>query len=144
MQRSLIQLNLYGSEAVLHKLENDLKMDFFCFLAIFEFISDSLKTIQVELHQYPLHQSILLTQGPIHKKFQKKNLEVAILKNVVFLSRPFGFFFSKHSFFLFSNENKSKFINQQGWVKLLIKANITALLTQNKHFDKECKKAFIN
>ena len=41
----------------------------------------------------PLHQSILLTQEPIHKIFTKKYRELAELKNSVFLSRPFWFFF---------------------------------------------------
>ena len=42
-------------------------MHFWCFLAIFELMSDSLAAIQVEPHQCPLHHSILLSQGPIHE-----------------------------------------------------------------------------
>ena len=52
-------------------------------------MSDSLTAIYVEPHQCPLHQPILLTQGPICESFAKIFWELAILKNVVFLSRPF-------------------------------------------------------
>ena len=38
---------------------------------------------------------ILLTQGPIHEIFTKKYWELTELKNDLFLSRPFWFFFSK-------------------------------------------------
>ena len=38
-------LNLYGHEAVKHKLKNRQKMHFLCFLAIFELMSGSLMTI---------------------------------------------------------------------------------------------------
>ena len=55
---------------------------------------DSLTAISVKPHRCPLHQSILLTQGPIHKIFTKKYWELAILKNIVFLSRPFWIFFA--------------------------------------------------
>ena len=64
-------LNLYGPEAVRHKLKKRLKTQKMHFLAIFELMSDSLTTIQVEAHQCPSHQSILLTQGPIHEIFMK-------------------------------------------------------------------------
>ena len=66
------------------------------FLPVFELLQDSLSAIQVELHQCPSPQLILLTQGPIHEIFTKKYRELVILKNVVFLSRPFFFriFFS--------------------------------------------------
>ena len=40
-------------------------MPFLCFKAIFELMSDSLTATKVETNQCPLHQSILLTQGPI-------------------------------------------------------------------------------
>ena len=43
-------------------------MHFMCFQAVFAFMSDSLTTIEVELHQCPSHQSILLSQGPIHER----------------------------------------------------------------------------
>ena len=72
------------------------------FLAVFELLSDSLTAIYVELHQCPLHHSILLTQGPIWEIFAKKFWELAILKNELFLSRPFWiFFFEKKIFFCF-------------------------------------------
>jgi hypothetical protein len=46
------------------------------FLPVFELTVDSLSAIQVKPHQWPSHQSILLTQGPIHKIFTKKNLRI--------------------------------------------------------------------
>ena len=50
-------------------------MNFLCFLAIFELMSDSLKTTQVEPNQCPLHQSILHIQGPIPEIFTHKKNE---------------------------------------------------------------------
>ena len=44
-------------------------------------MSDSLKTIRVESHQYPLREFIQLTQEPIAKIFMKKYCEFAELKN---------------------------------------------------------------
>ena len=85
MRRALMWFNLYGCEAVWHKLENA----FFVFLGHFE------------PHQCPLHQSILLIQGPIHAILTKKYWELAILENEVFLSRPFWIsFFNTNIFFL--------------------------------------------
>ena len=65
------------------------------FLAVFKLLSDRLTAIYVELHRCPSHHSILLTQGRIWEIFAKKFWELAILKNELFLSRPFWFFFSK-------------------------------------------------
>ena len=65
-------LNLYGHEAVRRKLKKGLKTQKMHFLPVFELMSDSLTAIQVEKHQCPSHQSILLTQGPIHENFMKK------------------------------------------------------------------------
>ena len=48
-----------------------IKMSEMHFLPVFELMSDSLMAIQVEPHQCPSHQSILLTQGPIHEIFEK-------------------------------------------------------------------------
>ena len=94
-------LNLYGRETVRRKLKNRQKTQKMHFLPVFELTSDNLSTIWVEPHQYPLHQSILLTQGPIHKIFTKKIGELEILKNSVFWSLPFWIFFSKIFFFCF-------------------------------------------
>ena len=52
-------------------------------------MSASLTATWVEQNQCPLHQSILLTQGPIHEIFIKKYWELAELENKLFLSRPF-------------------------------------------------------
>ena len=43
-----------------------------CIFSVFELISDSLMAIWVEPHQCPLHQSILIIQGPILEIFTKK------------------------------------------------------------------------
>ena len=70
------------------------------FLAVFELLSDSLTAIYIDLHRCPLHHSILLTRGPISEIFAKKFWELAILKNELFLSRPFWiFFFEKKKYF---------------------------------------------
>ena len=66
------------------------------FLPVFELMSDSLTATKVETYQCPSHESILLTQGPIHEIFKKKIWKLAILKNALFFSRPFwNFFFQK-------------------------------------------------
>jgi hypothetical protein len=56
-------LNLYGLEAVRHKLKNGLKTQKMHFLPVFVLMSDSLTAG---------HQSIVLTQGAIHEIFEKK------------------------------------------------------------------------
>ena len=98
MQRALILRNPCGREAGQHKLKNGLKMHL---LPVFELTLASLTAIWVEQNQCPLHQSVLLTQGPIHENFMKKYWELAELENEVFfeaailnfLSRPFWNFF---------------------------------------------------
>ena len=50
-------------------------MDFWCFLAISELMSDSLTTTQVKPNQCPSHQSILLTQTNPWK-FHEKILRI--------------------------------------------------------------------
>ena len=65
IRRSMMWLNLYGREAVRHMLQNSLKTQKMHFLPVFELMLDSLTTIQVEPHQCPLNQSILLTHGLI-------------------------------------------------------------------------------
>ena len=74
-------------------------MDFLCFLAVFELMSDSLMTIYVELDQCPSHHAILLTQGRICEIFTKKFWELAILKNGHFWKTAILDFFSKKKFF---------------------------------------------
>jgi hypothetical protein len=94
------------------KLKNSQKMHFLYFWAVFELLSVSLTAIYVELHQCPSHHSILPTQGPIWEIFAKKFWELAILKNELFLRRPFLIFFSKKKKknLLHSHENQPKFI----------------------------------
>jgi len=89
MQRALILLNPCGREAGRHKLKNGLKTQKMHFLPVFELTSASLRAIWVEQNQCPLHQSILLTQGPIHEILAEIAQLLAMLKNSVFLSRPF-------------------------------------------------------
>ena len=67
IQRALILLNPCGHEAGRHKLKNGLKTQKMHFLPFFELTLASLMAIWVEQNQCPLHQSILLTQGPIHE-----------------------------------------------------------------------------
>jgi hypothetical protein len=62
----------FDEKAFRHKLKNSLKTHITHFLPVFELMSESLATIQVETNQCPSHQSILLTQGPIHENFIKK------------------------------------------------------------------------
>ena len=71
------------------------------FFPVFELMSDSLMAIYVEPNQCPSHQSILLTQGPIHEIFIKKYRELAILKNDLFLSQTFLIFLFQRFFFCF-------------------------------------------
>ena len=68
MQKTLMQLNLYGCEAVGRKLKKRLKNHF---LGCFALTSDSLTTIKVKLHQCLSHRSILLTQGPLYQSVKK-------------------------------------------------------------------------
>ena len=48
------------------------------FLPVFELMSDSLTATKVETNQCPLHQSILLTQGPIHENQKNKTTKPRI------------------------------------------------------------------
>ena len=89
MQRALILLNPCGREAGRHKLKNGLKTQKMHFLPVFELTLASLTAIWVEQNQCPLHQSILLTQGPIHEMLAEIAQLLAELKNSIFLSRPF-------------------------------------------------------
>ena len=91
-------------------------MHFRYFLAVFELLSDSLTAIYVELHQCPSHHSILLTQGRIWEIFAKNFWELAILKNELFLSRPFWIFFRKKNFFFASFPWKSAQIYMVEWM----------------------------
>ena len=97
--------------------KNSQKVPKMHFLAVSELLSDSLTAIYIELHQCPSHHSILLTQGPIWEIFAKIFRELAILKNELFLSRPFWIFFSKKKIFflLHSHENQPKFLWKNGW-----------------------------
>ena len=122
MQRALMWFNLYGRNAVRHKLKNRQKMHFLCFKAVFELMSDSLTTIQIEPYQCPLHQAILLTQRPIYEIFEKKILRIGGIENLSFFqSAIVDFFFPKKKIFLLhSHENQSKCLEQQGWFEILM------------------------
>ena len=82
-------------------------MDFLCFLAVFELMSDSLTTIYVEPDQCPSHHAILLTQGRICEIFTKKFWELAILKNGHFWKTAILDFFFPKNFFLLDPPWKS-------------------------------------
>ena len=103
MRRALVWLNLYSCEAVQQKPQNSLKTPKMHFLPVFELMSDSLTATKVETNQCPSHQSILLTQGPIHENFMKKYWELAELENEVFLRRPFWIFKSAILNFFFAS-----------------------------------------
>ena len=122
MRRALMWLNVYGHEAVRSKLKNSLKTQKMHFLSVFELTSDSLSTIQVEPHQCPSHQSILLTQGPIHEILAEiAQLLVVVEKLSFFKSAILKKILQKKIFFLLhSYENQSTFIGQQGWAKILM------------------------
>ena len=70
-----------------------------CFLTAYSRVT----TIYIEPNQCPSHQSILLTQGPIHENFMKKYWELAELENEVFLRRPFWIFKSAILNFFFAS-----------------------------------------
>ena len=83
-------------------------MHFLCFLPVLGLMSDSLMTISVESHWCPSHQFILLVLGPIPLNFAKTFWELTVLKNMLFLSRPFwNIFFKKKFFFAQSHEKQS-------------------------------------
>jgi hypothetical protein len=74
MQRAAMWLNLYGRQAVRCKLKKGVKTQKMHFYPFFELTSDCLTTIQVKPHRCPLHQLILITQGPI-PEISRKNIE---------------------------------------------------------------------
>ena len=82
------------------------------FLPVFDLMLESLMTIQVEPHQCPLHQSILLIHGPIHEKMAKIFSRIGGFENLSFFwVGHFDFLFFQTNFFLLhSHENQSKFI----------------------------------
>ena len=92
-------LNLYGREAVRHRLKIGLKTQKMHFLYVFELMSDNIMAIQVEPRQCPLHQSILLIQGLMHEIFGKKILRIGGFEKPNFSIGHFHFF-SKTIFLL--------------------------------------------
>ena len=86
--------------------KNGLKTQKMHFLPVFELTLASLTAIWVEQNQCPLHQSILLTQGPIYEIFMKKYWELTKpWKWLLFSFLVFGFWLlgcSKIFFFGFS------------------------------------------
>ena len=122
MRRALMWLNVYGHEAVRSKLKNSLKTQKMHFLSVFELTSDSRSTIQVEPHQCPSHQSILLTQGPIHEILAEIAQLLVVVEKLSFSeSAILKKNLQKKIFFLLhSHENQSTFIGQQGWAKILM------------------------
>ena len=109
-------------------------MHFLCFYPVLELTLHSLTTIQVEPHQCPSHQFILLIQGPTPKIFTKKYLELEELKNdhVDF----FLIFFLLHP-----NENQFKFLGQQEWVEILM---ITLVSSPKQHLRKDMQHSVLH
>ena len=121
MQRALILLNPCGREAGRHKLKNGLKTQKMHFLPVFELTLASLTAIWVEQNQCLLHQSILLSQGPINEIKKKKDTwELVILKYSFFWVTHYGIFFQKKIVLLHPHENRSKPLGYQEWVKSLM------------------------
>jgi hypothetical protein len=122
--------NLYGREAVRCKLKNRQKTQKMHFLPVFELTSDSLSTIEVEPHQCPSHQSILLTQGPIHKILQ------IFFENWWFWKTPF--FWVGHNGIFFASSQwklvKVSWISRMGRITLVFQPKITP----PKHFSRQC------
>ena len=91
------------------------------FLPVFELMLYSLLTIQIELHQYPWHQSILLTQGPIHEIFTNFFCEFGIFEKLSFFeSTILDFFFGFFFVWLYPHENQSKLLGNQDGVEILM------------------------
>ena len=109
MRRALMQLNVYGHEAVQQKLKNRQKVPKKHFLAVFELLLDSLTGIYLELHQCPWHHSILPTQGQF-MKFSQKILRIGGFEKLFFFC--FGLF---ESFFHHPHENQSEIMCQNRW-----------------------------
>ena len=121
MQRALIWLNLYSHEVLRHKLKNGLKTQKMHILPVFGLMLDSLTDIQVEPHQCPLHQSILLTQGPIHEIMAVIAQLLGVVEKLSFFESAILKFFCKKNFFLLhSYQNQSTFKGQQGFFKILM------------------------
>ena len=122
MQRALMQLNLYGHEDVLRKCKNSLKTQKMHILPVLDLMSDSLTAIQVEPYQCPLHQSILLTQGPIHEILAVIAQLLGVVEKLSFFESAILKFFlqKKKKILLNSHQNQSTFIQQQGFFKILM------------------------
>ena len=58
------------------ELRNRKKMQFLCFQAVFELMSDSLTSIKVEPHQCPSHESILLTHEILKRNMAPSIIEI--------------------------------------------------------------------
>ena len=96
-------------------------MHFLCFQAVFELMSDSLTAIQVVPNQCPSHQSILLTQGPIHEILAVIAQLLGVVEKLSFFESAILKFFCKKNFFLLhSYQNQSTFMGQQGFFKILM------------------------
>ena len=94
IRKSLVRVHAILSAHWSRMFKTDKKEKKRHLLPVLGLMSDSWMTISVESHWCPLHQFILRTQGPILLNFAKKYWELTVLKNIVFLSRPFWIFFS--------------------------------------------------
>ena len=117
-------------------------MHFLCFSAVFELMSDSHTAIQVEPLQCPLHQSILLSQGPIHDIFEKYILRIGgagkLTFCLVFSFFVFGYWVFQKYLFLFFINGKTKdfhmrqlfFCTMDGFLRVLKKALFQLICTR--------------
>ena len=122
MWRALVWLNLYGCEAVRHKLKNRQKISFFVFLGCFwAYVRQPHNHIG---YATPMPFASI---NPTNKRTNPWNFCEKILrigrtgKWAFYLVGHFEFFFAKKIFLLLhSNENMSKFIGQQGFFEILM------------------------
>ena len=120
MRRALVWRKLYGRETVRHELKNGLKTQKMHILAVLGLLSDSLTAIQVQPHQFPLHQSILLTQGLIHEILAVIAQLLGVVEKLSFFESAILNFFCKKKILLHSHQNQSTFKGQQGFFKILM------------------------
>jgi hypothetical protein len=86
-QKDWLMRRAYGWENVLRKLKNRQKMHFLCFLPVFSLRRTASRPYRLS-HIIAFH----INQSYWANFSKKKVWELAILKNSVFLSRPFFFF----------------------------------------------------
>ena len=93
-------------------------MHFLCFQAVFELMSDSLTAIQVVPNQCPSHQSILLTQGPIHEILAVIAQLLGVVEKLSFFESAILKIFCNFFFSFFFASFLSKLVNIYGIARI--------------------------